>query len=104
LNVIDALERGKVVKEELDLTKKKVFILEDRISIRDSIILAYKQKDSIATNMENAYKSIISNYKSTIEYTEEEFQYKDKIIRRQKTSKWFTLLAGLTAGYFIYKH
>jgi hypothetical protein len=105
LNVIDALERGKVADQELILTKNKVEILQSKIAFKDSIIVAYIGKDSVNVNMVKAYHGLVVNYQATIKNMEESFIYKEKIIRRQKTAKWLTLAAGLTAGYFIYaKH
>lgn len=101
---MNALERGKIVDQELKLTKTKVNLLQQKVAVKDSVILYLVQKDSLKTNIINAQKGAIGNYQAIVKNTEEKFEYKEKIIRRQKVAKWFTLLLGGAAAYFITKH
>ena len=101
INVINALETGKVVAQELALTNKKVGYLQERIVAKDSIIAVYIQKDSLCQTTIKAYDSIISNYKLILKNTEESYRLQEKIIRRKSLSKWFTLTFGIAATYIL---
>jgi hypothetical protein len=97
------LETGKVVKMELDLTKNKVKILEDRIAIKDSIIAQHVKKDSLYSRVLWAYEGSIDNWKKILSNTEESYRYQLKLNKRHKITRWLSMLSGIGVGYFVFK-
>lgn len=100
---INLIEKGKVTEEELNLTKSALKLSENRIAVKDSIILNLNNK-------ETAYKSIIQNYKKNLENVaemvenlENSITLERKRVKRQKFSKWVLALGGLGLGVLITK-
>lgn len=97
------IEKGKVVQEELDLTKKSLELSNSRIQVKDSLINLFLVK-------EQAYKSIFENYKKSIANSEEVVANLEKSLtlerrraRRQGLMKWVGMAAGFGIGYLIVK-
>lgn len=88
---------------ELDLTKNKVKILEDRIAIKDSIIAQHVKKDSLYSRVLWAYEGSIDNWKKILSNTEESYRYQLKLNKRHKITRWLSMLSGIGVGYFVFK-
>jgi len=97
------IEQGKLYKQELDLTNEKVKYLENRITMKDSVITFLKEKDSLHNKMTWVYEASIDNYKKMIDNLQEKYRLQRSISRRQKLAKWGTFLAGLGGGYLIFR-
>ena len=100
---ITIIENGKVVKQELELTKERSVWLEYRISTKDSIISQYQQKEDNWKKIDSNYKSRISNYQQYTKNSQTIFEEQRKQIRGLKFKKWLGILAGFGIGYVIAK-
>lgn len=100
---INLIEKGKVVEEELVVTKELLKNSETRLSVKDSIIGKYQlsenQYKAFVKNLEENVKNdsrIIYNLNTQIKLTQ-------KIARRQKLSKYIVGILGVGIGYLIAK-
>jgi predicted HNH restriction endonuclease len=100
---ITIIENGKVVKQELELTKERSVWLEYRISTKDSIISQYQQKEDNWKKIDANYKSRINNYQQYTKNAQSIFEEQRKQIRGLKFKKWLGILAGFGIGYVIAK-
>ena len=100
---ITIIENGKVVKQELELTKERSVWLEYRISTKDSVISQYQQKEDNWKKIDANYKSRINNYQQYTKNTQKIFEEQRKQIRGLKFKKWLGILAGFGIGYVIAK-
>jgi hypothetical protein len=100
---INLIEKGKVVEEELNVTKELLKNSESRLSIKDSIIgkyqLSEKQYKSLVANFEQN----LNNDKRIIYNLETQIKLSKKIARRQKLSKYIVGILGVSIGYLIAK-
>ena len=97
------IEQGKLYKQELDLTNEKVKVLENRIVLKDSVIIFLREKDALNNKMMWSYDDTIDNYKKIIGNLEDKYKLQRSISRRQKLAKWGTFIAGLGGGYLIFR-
>lgn len=97
------LERGKVLTMELALTKDKVNLLQERIAIKDSIIVQHVKKDSLYSRVLWAYEGSIDNWKKILSNTEDSYRYQVKLNKRHKVTRWLSMLSGIGVGYFVFK-
>lgn len=100
---INLIEKGKVVEEELNVTKELLKNSESRLSIKDSIIGKYQLS-------ENQYKLLVSNFEQNVKNDkriiynlETQIKLSKKISRRQKLSKYIVGILGVSIGYLIAK-
>jgi len=100
---INLIENGKVVKQELEITKERSVWLEYRISTKDSVISQYIYKEDNWKKIEANYKSQIFNYEEYGRNTQRIFEEQRKQIRGLKFKKWLGILAGFGIGYVIAK-
>lgn len=91
------------MEEELSVTKESLQNANHRILLKDSIITKFQLQT-------NNYNLLIDNYNQTIGKMEnltsnlkKEVSLQNKIIRRQKLSKWIVGGLGLTIGILISK-
>lgn len=100
---INIIENGKVVKQELELTKERSVVLEYRIATKDSVISQYQQNEVNWKKIDANYKSQIFNYQQYTKNTQKIFEEQRKRIRGLKFKKWVGILAGFGIGYVIAK-
>lgn len=100
---ITIIETGKVVKQELDLTKERSVWLEYRISTKDSVISQYQQNEVNWKKIDANYKTQIFHYEEYGRNTQKIFEAQRKQIRGLKFKKWVGILAGFGIGYVIAK-
>lgn len=100
---INLIEKGKVVEEELNVTKELLKNSESRLSVKDSIIGKYQLS-------ENQYKLLVSNFEQNVKNDkriiynlETQIKLSKKISRRQKLSKYIVGILGVSIGYLIAK-
>lgn len=98
---INEIERGKVIAEELSLTKRKADTLEARIRIKDSTINVYRTKDGILNSIMSDYKKIIANQESMAANLKEQLILSEKRVRREKASKWYMFIFGVGATFML---
>jgi hypothetical protein len=99
---INLIERGKVMEQELALTKKNVSLLETNLATKDRIISEYAKKDTISANIINGYKLAVTNYQKSLANAEAQFQIQRMKLFRQKLKKWGTLAIGFGAGFLLF--
>jgi hypothetical protein len=97
------IEQGKLYKQELEFTNEKVKVLENRIVLKDSMIIFLREKDALNNKMMWSYDDTIDNYKKMIGNLEDKYKLQRSISRRQKLAKWGTFIAGLGGGYLIFR-
>lgn len=100
---INIIENGKVVKQELEISKERSVVLEYRISVKDSVISQYQKKEVNWNKIDANYKSQILNYEDYAKNTQRIFEEQKKRIRGLKFKKWAGILAGFGIGYVIAK-
>lgn len=100
---INIIETAKISKQELGVFKLKVTALENIIVNKDSLIdrLSIKNEDykniiQRQLQVEHNNNIIIGNQNKLQESTL-------KKLNKQKSSKWITLVLGLSLGYLISK-
>jgi hypothetical protein len=103
---IKEIENCKIVKEELQLTKNSVSILENRISLKDSVIFGYVIKDSLWSSKSSNYEKMIGNLQTQL-FNERKisgiYSVKNKVLN---INKWLYGIGGLAIGvlaFFINK-
>ena len=99
---IKEIENCKIVREELELTQNSVSILENRLTIKDSIIVGYMTKDSLWSTKSSNYEQMISNLNKQL-FNEKKissiYSVKNKIL---KLNKWLYGAGGLLIGVFTF--
>ena len=100
---INIIENGKVVKQELELSKERYVVLEYRIATKDSIISQYINKESNWIKIDENQKKQIVNYKDYVKNSQRIFEEQRKRIKGLKFKKWAGILAGFGIGYVIAK-
>ena len=100
---INLIERGKVVEEELNLTKERSIYFENRLKIKDSIILHYATKEQYYKKLDSNYKLEINNLKNVAFNDKLVFQLQNSKIVGLKRKKWFYLAIGSLTTYLITK-
>ena len=100
---INLIERGKVAEEELGHTKQLVTILENKVTVKDSVITKLFAEKDIYTNLVRNYEQQVSNDKNIIKNLEKSITLEKRISRKQKLSKWIVGLAGIGLGLLISK-
>jgi hypothetical protein len=100
---INIIENGKVVKQELELSKERSVVLEYRIATKDSIISQYINKESNWIKIDENQKKQIVNYKDYVKNSQRIFEEQRKRIKGLKFKKWAGILAGFGIGYVIAK-
>lgn len=100
---INIIENGKVVKQELELSKERYVVLEYRIATKDSIISQYINKEKNWIKIDENHKKQIINYEDYTKNTQRIFEEQRKRIRGLKFKKWAGILAGFGIGYVIAK-
>jgi len=98
---INIIENGKVVKQELELSKERSVVLEYRIATKDSIISQYINKENNWIKIDENHKKQIINYEDYAKNTQRIFEEQKKRIRGLKFKKWAGILAGFGIGYVI---
>ena len=100
-NAIKEIENCKILKEELAATQSSVYILENKVELKQQIIDKYSVKDSL-------YKKNIENLQSTIKFKDTEIFNQKTIITLQnikiktdKINKWIYAGAGFFTAIFI---
>ena len=98
---IKQIEDCKIVKEELAATKNTVFILQEKIDLRDHLIQNYEAKDSLSeARIENLQS--ISSIKDKQILNEKSIQAIQNIkIKTLKINKWLYSGAGLFVGIIL---
>ena len=95
---IKEIEDCKIVREELGLTQNSVSILENRLSLKDSIIGGYMTKDSLWSVKSSNYEEMLSNIKKQL-FNEKKisgiYAVQNKIL---KINKWLFGAGGLAIG------
>jgi len=100
---INIIENGKIVKQELELSKERSVVLEYRIATKDSIISQYINKESNWIKIDENQKKQIVNYKDYVKNSQRIFEEQRKRIKGLKFKKWAGILAGFGIGYVIAK-
>ena len=98
---INLIERGKVVEEELQLTKENVSYLQKRIDKKDSIIYKYGMKEIMWKRVDSNYKTQIYNLNKVVSNSQKIYETREKQLSREKKKKWLFLIAGIASSYFI---
>jgi hypothetical protein len=100
---INTIERGKVLDEELSLTKNKLQIKDSIIILKDSIISQFLYRESNYKSLIENYQSNINNDGKMINNLQTAINLSKKISRRQAVSKWIVGILGLSIGFLIAK-
>jgi hypothetical protein len=100
---INLIEKGKVVEQELEISNKKILLLDQTIKNNELIISEFSKKDSTYQKMIGGYKQMVTNLESSLANAKS-INTIDKIRnRKQKLKKWYSLIIGVGIGYLIAK-
>lgn len=99
---INLIELGKVTKQELEITTKKVQTLEEFLNHKDKIINEFKKKDSLSQTAISSYEQAVINFQSQLKNAETINKLQKKIINKQKFRKILALGLGFGAGFLIF--
>ena len=100
-NAIKQIETGKVVKEELLLTKKSVSLLQNSLTIKDSVIASYQRSEADYKNIYTNAKIQMIDLNSLIANERAIGKIYMLDARKQKKLKWVYAISGIAVGYFI---
>jgi hypothetical protein len=101
---INVIERGKVTEEELIDTKQKVAYLQNRIIIKDSLLLRYGQKDQYWRKVDSTNNKKIFHLNQYVQNSQRIYDIQIKQLKSQKIQKWVYLVVGAASTYLIIKH
>lgn len=99
---INLIEQGKVYKEELEVSQKKIVKLEEFLNHKDKIINEYGKKDSIAQRIISSYEQAVINFQSQVKNAESINKIQKKQIGKLKFRKFIALALGFGAGFLIF--
>lgn len=100
---INLIENGKLVQEELNLTKEREKYLENRLKIKDSIIFHYATKEQYFKKMDSNYQIELGNLKQIIFNDKIVYNLQNSKIVGLKRKKWLFLAVGSLSTYLITK-
>jgi len=95
---INLIEKGKLVQQELDLTKEKVSLLDERIVKKDSIIYNFRLKEVGWNKIFKNYQQESKNCREYQTNTQAIFEKQELSVKRNKRYKWVILALGLWLG------
>jgi len=100
---INLIEKGKLVQQELDLTKEKVSLLDERIVKKDSIIYNFRLKEVGWNKIFKNYQQESKNCREYQTNTQTIFEKQELTIKRSKKIKYLFLAIGLGLGLYLHK-
>lgn len=100
---INIIEKGKLVQQELDLTKEKVNLLNDRIVKKDSVIYNFSMKEVVWNKFYKNYQIENKNNQEFQANSQKIFEKQELSVKRNKKYKWLFLGLGLGLGLFLHK-
>ena len=100
---INLIENGKIVQEELTLTKEREKYLENRLKIKDSILFHFATKEQYYKKIDSNYKIEIGNFKQVISNDKLIYNLQSVKIVGLKRKKWLFLAIGSLTTYLITK-
>lgn len=100
---INRIETCKVIEEELTLTKESLQTANQRLTLKDSIITSFRLQTANYTRLIDNYTQNITSLENINSNLKKEVSLHQKIIRRQKLSKWLVGGIGLGLGILISK-
>ena len=100
---INLIEKGKVVEEELKLTKEREKYLENRLVIKDSIIYHYATKEQYFKKLDSNYQIELGNLKQVVFNDKLIYNLQSSKIIGLKRKKWLFLAVGSLTTYLITK-
>lgn len=97
------IEKGKICEQRVELLNEKILLLNQRITIKDSIISLHSEKDTAQLRIVESYKSEIANLIIQRDLAAKEMKHQNKLLRRQKRKTVFAIAgtAGLGIAAFI---
>lgn len=100
---INLIEKGKVLEEELLITKELLNNSQSRLTLKDSIIGKYQMSEKQYKSLIGNFEQNVKNDKRIIYNLETQIKLLKKISRRQKLSKYLVGIFGVSIGYLIAK-
>jgi len=98
---IRQIEDCKIIKEELAATQNSVFILEERLHLKDEIIRSYDIKDSLCEKKCSNYEGIILAKDQQIFNHKTIEAIQDVKIKTIRINKWLYSGAGIIIGVLV---
>ena len=98
------IEKGKICEQRVELMKKKIAFLNQRIAIKDSIISIHGEKDTAQLRIVETYKAEVTNLIEQRDLAKKEMLHQNKLLKRQKRKTVIGILgtAGLGVAAFIF--
>lgn len=100
---INRIETCKVIEEELTITKESLQTANQRLTLKDSIITSFRLQTAKYTRLIDNYTQNVTSLENINSNLKKEVSLHQKIIRRQKLSKWLVGGIGLGLGILISK-
>jgi hypothetical protein len=99
---INIIENGKIVKQELELNKHKVIVLDSMLVSKELIIEQYQDKDRFNKNVFNNYRETILNLNKKVANQQVANTIANLRLAKQKAKKWATFVIGIGVGFLIF--
>lgn len=98
------IEKGKICEQRVELLNEKITFLNQRISIKDSIISLHGQKDTAQLRIVETYKAEVTNLIEQRDLAVKGMKHQNKLLKRQKRKTVIGILgtAGLGIAAFIF--
>lgn len=100
---INLIEKGKVVEQELAISKEKISLLSESVRNKELQIVEYSRKDASYQNTISGYKQVVSNLETSLSNAKAINTIEKVKNRRQKLKKWYSLVIGVAIGFVISK-
>ena len=99
---INIIENGKIVKQELELNKNKIVILDSMLIAKELIIEQYQDKDRFNKNIINNFRETIINLNKKVANQQLANTITNLKLTKQKVKKWATLAIGIGVGFLMF--
>ena len=99
--VIKEIENCKITKEELQVAKNGIAILEERVKTKDSIIKKYEVTDSAYKKRCDNYDDMVVNLKDQLGNEKLSNSVLNLKVSALKLNKWIFAGAGILVGILI---
>jgi hypothetical protein len=97
------IEEGKVIKQELSLTKQIVKVMEYQLANKDSAINYLQLKGLDWKSLNDKNEQLIINYQKQISNQQENIQFQEKKSEKYRKQRILYTIVAATIGFFITK-
>ena len=101
--VVNKLEYCKVLEQEIGASRELIIGQKEQLANKDSIIAVQLIKVSTLDKIISNATAVESNLKEIVENQKKQIRIKEKLIKKEKRTKFVTAAIGLIIGFLIAK-